>query len=88
MGAIHIGDKTYYEELNRRFRRYDAVLYELVAPREANVPQPGQCPGTAVGGVQVGMKSLLALAFQLDCIDYAAKNMVHADMSPEEFGRR
>lgn len=30
IGAIHIGDKAYYERLNRRFTRYDAVLYEMV----------------------------------------------------------
>ena len=85
IGAIHIGDKAYYEELNRRFRGYEAVLYELVAREEANVPQPGQSPGSFVGGMQVGMKSLLALEYQLDCINYARKNLVHADMSPEEF---
>ncbi len=85
VGAIHIADKTYYEELNRRFRDYDAVLYELVASEDANVPQPGQSPGSVVGGMQVGMKSLLRLEHQLDCIDYGRQNMVHADMSPEEF---
>ena len=85
VGAIHIADKAYYDELNRRFRGYDAVLYELVAREEANVPQPGQSPGTVVGGMQVGMKSLLGLEYQLDGIDYARKNLVHADMSPEEF---
>lgn len=85
IGAIHIADKAYYEELNRRFRDYDAVLYELVAREEANVPQPGQSPGSFVGGMQVGMKSLLELEYQLDGIDYSSKNMVHADMSPEEF---
>jgi len=85
IGAIHVGDKSYYAELNRRFRSYDAVLYELVAPEEANVPRPGQSPGLAVGGLQVGMKSMLELAFQLDEIDYHAKNLVHADMSPEQF---
>jgi len=30
IGAIHIADKAYYERLNRRFTRYDAVLYEMV----------------------------------------------------------
>ena len=85
VGAIHIADKAYYEELNRRFRGYDAVLYELVAREEANVPQAGQSPGSVVGGMQVGMKSLLQLEYQLDCIEYGRKNMVHADMSPEEF---
>jgi len=85
VGAIHIADKAYYEELNRRFRGYDAVLYELVAREDANVPQAGQSPGSVVGGMQVGMKSLLQLEYQLDCIDYGRKNMVHADMSPDEF---
>jgi len=85
IGAIHIGDKAYYEALNQRFRGYDAVLYELVAREKDNVPQPGQNPGSFVGGMQVGMKSLLELEYQLDGIDYRQKNMVHADMSPEEF---
>lgn len=85
VGAIHIADKAYYEELNRRFRGYDAVLYELVAREDANVPQAGQSPGSFVGGMQVGMKSLLNLEYQLDCIAYDKKNMVHADMSPDEF---
>lgn len=85
VGAIHIADKAYYEELNRRFRGYDAVLYELVAREDANVPQAGQSPGSFVGGMQVGMKSLLKLEYQLDCIAYGQKNMVHADMSLEEF---
>lgn len=85
IGAIHVADKDYYAKLNKRFHGYDAVLYELVAREDANVPQPGRGPGSAVGGLQVGMKSLLELEYQLDCIDYSRKNMVHADMSPEEF---
>jgi hypothetical protein len=31
------------------------------------------------------MKSVLALQFQLDCVDYKKANFVHADMTPEEF---
>jgi hypothetical protein len=85
IGAIHIADKAYYEALNRRFQTYDAVLYELVAREGANVPSAGQGSGGVIGGMQVGMKSILDLAYQLDCIDYRRKNMVHADMSPEEF---
>jgi hypothetical protein len=87
IGAIHIADASYFAELNRRFRQYDAVLYELVAPEEANVPVPGRNPGGAIGGMQVGMKSLLDLTFQLDEIDYKAQNLVHADMTPEQFAR-
>ena len=41
-----------------------------------------------VGGMQLGAKDMLGLAFQVDWIDYSAKNMVHADMSPEEFAEK
>src|SRR6218665_1875117 len=30
VGAVHIADKAYFENLNERFKKYDAVLYELV----------------------------------------------------------
>jgi len=33
IGAVHVGERSYYQELNRRFTEYDAVLYELVANR-------------------------------------------------------
>jgi hypothetical protein len=56
-----------------------------VAPADANIPQPGRGPGSPIGGLQVGMKAMLELEFQLDCIDYERKNMIHADMSPDEF---
>jgi hypothetical protein len=87
IGVIHVGDKSYYDELNRRFRDFDAVLYELVAPADANVPRAGERPGSAIGGLQVGMTAMLELDYQLDHIDYAAPNMVHADMTPDEFAR-
>ena len=29
VGAVHIGDQAYYEKLNRQFKKYDAVLYEM-----------------------------------------------------------
>ena len=47
IGVVHIGDKDYYKALNKRFRDYDAVLYELVAPENANVPQPGRGASSA-----------------------------------------
>ena len=87
IGAIHIADQSYFAELNRLFRKYDVVLYELVAPEGDNVPVPGRNPGGVIGGMQVGMKSVLDLAFQLDEIDYTAENFIHADLSPQEFAQ-
>jgi hypothetical protein len=85
IGAVHIAHKEYFEQLNDEFRTYDALLYELVADPEVNVPEAGGESRSAVGQIQIGMKDALGLDFQLDHIDYTARNFVHADMSPGEF---
>ena len=85
IGAVHLGSKQYYETLDRLFTDYDAVLYELVAPDNARVPKPGRKPSGAIGNAQQGLTKMLGLEFQLDQIDYTAKNFVHADLSPKQF---
>ena len=85
VGAIHIADHAYYTGLNRRFRDYDAVLYELVAPDAGAVPAPGEPSGSPVTAMQVGMKNLLELQFQLDAVDYHRPNFIHADLTTTEF---
>lgn len=89
VGVIHIGDKSYYEELNKRFKSYDAVLYELVAPEGTVIPKGGGDKKIRhpLAAFQRGMQSMLGLDFQLDHIDYTKKNFIHADMSPEEFAK-
>jgi len=87
IGAVHIGDKEYYAELNEIFKRYDAVLYELVAEADAK-PSGRNESQSLLSSLQSGMGNVLALDFQLAHIDYRAKNMVHADLSPAEFARR
>lgn len=84
VGAIHVGDRAYYDALNARFRGYDAVLYELVAP-EGTVVQRGArvASDNPLGAMQNGMKGLLALDHQLEVVDYTRPNFVHADMAPE-----
>ena len=32
VSAIHVADKNYYQELNKTFKEYDVVLYEVIAP--------------------------------------------------------
>jgi len=85
VGAVHLGSRQYYDTLDRLFADYDAVLYELVAPDNARVPTPGRKPSGAIGSAQHGLTKMLGLEFQLDQIDYAAPNFVHADLSPKEF---
>ena len=86
VAAVHVGDKTYYRTLNDRFAQYDAVLFELVAPEGTRIPKGGVEPGgNPVSSLQGGLTRLLDLEFQLREVDYTRANMVHADMSPEQF---
>ena len=87
IAAVHIGEKSYYEQLNQEFDGYDSLLYELVAPEGTRVPQGGAKSNHPVSRLQTGMKDLLDLDFQLDHVDYQSKNFVHADMSPEAFSK-
>jgi len=86
IAAVHVADKSYYEELNRQFAKYDVVLYELVAPEGTRIPKGGGSGSShPVSLLQNAMTNVLALEFQLREIDYTKANMVHADMSPQQF---
>jgi len=85
VSAVHLGSPRYYDTLDRLFRNYDAVLYELVAPENARVPEPGRKPSGTIGQAQAGLTRLLGLSFQLDEVDYRAPNFVHADLTPRQF---
>lgn len=93
IGAVHIGEKEYYQQLNKEFEKYDAMLFELVAPEGTVIPKGGRAKEDAQGitnpvaAIQKGMQSLTELEFQLSHIDYTKDNFVHADMSPEEFSQ-
>ncbi len=85
VGAVHVGDKEYYEKLNKLMEQYDVLLYELVAPQGTRVPKGGRKNGdNPLAMIQKVMKTVLHLEFQLEQIDYTKKNFVHADLSPEE----
>jgi hypothetical protein len=84
VGAIHIGDKEYYQDLNTRFEDYDALLYELIAPKDTVISDRDPENQGVISSAQVTMKNFLALSFQLDEINYGADNFVHADLSPTE----
>jgi hypothetical protein len=89
VGAVHVGDKSYYDDLNKLFETYDVVLYELVAPEGTRIPKGGRKgPSThPIGMLQDGMSTILELSHQLNCVDYTKANFVHADMSPEDFSK-
>ncbi|MCF6226910.1 MAG: hypothetical protein L3J22_11510 [Xanthomonadales bacterium] len=98
ISAVHIADKSYYQNLNELFKTYDVVLYELVAPEGTRVGEnvgDESVDGKNAGGknislitsLQKGMQNVLGLTFQLDEVDYSASNFVHADISPTDFKR-
>lgn len=84
VAVVHVGDAAYYDALQKLFGDYDAVLYEMIRDREI---EPGDDVGTdhPVSQLQMGMKTLLDLEFQLDRIDYGRTNFVHADLDPATF---
>src|SRR4051794_7748975 len=56
IAAVHVAEPGYYEALNRRFEKYDAVLYELIAEEGHAVPIAGEKPENIVSAVQTGIK--------------------------------
>ncbi len=86
VGVVHIGQLEYYKDLKERLAKYDTVLYELVAPDGTRIrPEDLEDRRSLLASMQTGMKDMLNLEYQLEHIDYLAKNFRHADMSPDEF---
>lgn len=82
VGAVHLGERSYYEDLNQRFKQYDVVLFELVSDGTTLPLKGGSRNDSLLGTMQRAIANLLGLTFQLDEIDYRAPNFVHADLSP------
>jgi len=84
--ALHVADRAYYDQMEKQFERCDALLYEMV--RDTEVEMTTQV-GTdnPLSQLQIGMKRMLGLEFQLEAIDYTRPNFVHADLDPDTFFR-
>jgi hypothetical protein len=92
IGAVHIADAQFFHDLERTFPQYDALLYEMVSPKNyVPVRRPTSRPSASyrslgwVSMLQQFMKDKLDLTFQLDEIDYTKPNFVHADLDVETF---
>jgi hypothetical protein len=84
VAVVHIGEKAYYERLNKELEKHDAVLYELVAPEGNKPPKDAERRSdNPVAMLQQGMKHFLRLEHQLEVVDYQKANFIHADLSPE-----
>ncbi|KAI0496793.1 hypothetical protein KFK09_023117 [Dendrobium nobile] len=96
VSTIHIADKEYFDNLQKGLELYDCVLYEMVASREnlENRRSSGSTKSlkasrfrsfSILGFIQRQMARILALDFQLDCLNYQADNWLHADLDFETF---
>jgi hypothetical protein len=92
IGAIHIADAKYYTLLNKEFKNYDALLFEMIGGEqmkngkvEAGKNDAKDPMIAMLGNIHGMMGKLLKLQGQKDGIDYTAKNFVHADLSLKEF---
>lgn len=86
VGAIHVGDASYYDELNELLAHSDYVLYELVGPPGVK-PQPLQAGSGLLNAVQKGFARMLHASHQLDKIDYSPSSFIHADVSPADIAK-
>jgi len=90
LGAVHIADKAYFTDLNKRFESYDRILFEMIGgdklaeirQKEAEGEKVASSPLAKVYGM---VSSFLELADQKSEIDYSAKNFVHADLTMAEY---
>lgn len=97
VGAVHIGEKSYYESIQAELDRHDLVLYELVGGPAPGSPEAleedtedTEDMGASVGFIQVmqrELQSILQLQHQMDGIDYTRNNMRHADLNGADFAR-
>jgi hypothetical protein len=78
LSTMHIGEPAFFRDLARRFPKYDAVLYELVAPRGVPPTEEG------VNDQQRQIARDCNLENQGPHMNYDRKNFVHADLGLEE----
>ncbi len=93
LGAVHIADKAYYDQLNKAFTQYDSLLFEMVGGEAMQQEEKKQMEAKKKKDAQMGflgkmyqiMADRLDLVGQKDGIDYSKDNFVHADLTLKEF---
>jgi len=88
VSVVHVGDREFYQDLNKRFKDYDVVLYEGVKG------QPKSKLLLVVAGALSMVLDYDSVSKEMDLdaqhtyVDYDAKNFVHADVTWDEWGER
>src|SRR5690242_15093834 len=66
IAAVHVADPKFYAGLEKSFKSYDALLYEMVKPEGEPPPEKGQKTSGMITLIQRFMKTVLELQYQLD----------------------
>ncbi len=88
VGVVHVADAPYYEAMQRELDGYDKVLYEGVKPASMKGVewQKGMLEKSGdLGKLQQEIADWFGFRYQMEALDYSRANLVHADMSLEEF---
>lgn len=95
IGAIHLGEASYYERINAEFKEYETVVFELVAEKGFDVKdlaaakelknKGGASPLDAVSLLQQSLSDALGLVYQTDGVDYSAPNLKRGDADADNF---
>ena len=78
LSTAHVGETAFFRDLSKRFPKYDAVLYELVAHRGEEANEEG------VNDQQKQIADDCGLENQGPHMNYDRKNFVHADLDLED----
>lgn len=95
IGAIHLGEKAYYDRLNAEFKEYETVVFELVADEgfdaktiaaaKEETDEGPASPLDAIPLLQQSFADALGFVNQVDGIDYAAPNLKRGDANADDF---
>lgn len=96
IGAVHLGERAYYERLNAEFKEYETVVFELVAnegfdpkdlaaAKEAKKQAGPASPLDAIPLLQQSLADALGFVNQTDGVDYAAPNFKRGDANADDF---
>ncbi|MGI6402215.1 MAG: hypothetical protein ACOX0A_08930 [Thermoguttaceae bacterium] len=99
IGAVHIADAQYYQDINELFQEYETVVYELITDedsdaaiaqslresREKKNKKRNFNPLNFISYFQEDLGKALGLTYQIDGINYEAENLRHGDSTSIEF---
>ena len=82
LGVSHLGNPTYYEEIQKKLDRADLVLFEGVGFGDKG-PQKNEGSSNAVSEMQLSLARSMGLVFQLEAIRYDRAHFRNSDISSE-----